>query len=96
MAYTIVTKKRFLNKVVRVLAYLESEWSKNVADDFLAILESKLHAIQHHPYIGRQTGLKNIRSLHVTKHNRIYYRVKGATIAVMNLFDTRRKNYPGQ
>jgi len=35
MAYQIILKKRFVNKLVKVLAYLEKEWSHKVAPPFL-------------------------------------------------------------
>ncbi len=35
MAYEIILKKRFTNKLIKVLAYLEQEWSQKVAADFL-------------------------------------------------------------
>ncbi len=35
MAYEIILKKRFTNKLVKVLAYLEKEWSQQVAANFL-------------------------------------------------------------
>jgi len=65
----------------------------NVPYEFLAILDSKLNALQKHPHIGGLTNIKDVRGIHVTKHNRMFYRVKGSTITVLNLFDTRRKNY---
>ena len=93
MAYKIVIKKRFTNKVINVLSYLEKEWGGNVPREFLVILDSKLNALQKHPRIGGLTNIKNVRGIHVTKHNRMYYKVEGNTITVLNLFDTRRKNY---
>lgn len=35
MAYEVVVKKRFTNKVQKVLEYLEKQWSQKVAADFL-------------------------------------------------------------
>jgi len=35
MAYQIILKKRFTNKVQKVLVYLKKEWSHKVATDFL-------------------------------------------------------------
>lgn len=95
MAYKIIIKKRFTNKLVRVLAYLEKEWSKKVADDFLAKVDFKINAIQHHPFIGSPTNIKNVRGVPVSRHNRMYYKVAGDEIIIINLFDTRRKSYPG-
>ncbi len=38
MAFQIITKKRFENKVTKLLAYLEKEWSDDVAINFKIIL----------------------------------------------------------
>jgi hypothetical protein len=38
MAYQIVVKKRFTNKVHKILTYLEKEWSYKIAEEFLLII----------------------------------------------------------
>lgn len=45
MAYEIILKKRFTNKLIKVLAYLEQEWSQKVAADFLKKNRSSSPAI---------------------------------------------------
>jgi plasmid stabilization system protein ParE len=96
MAKQIIYKKRFLNKLDKLLIYLEKEWNITVANEFLDKLEEKMYVIKLHPDIGNITLYKNIRSILVTKHNRVYYRVEEAQIAVVNMIDTRMnsKNNP--
>ena len=93
MAYRIVINKKFINSLTNVLSYLETEWNKKVADDFLNRVDQRINALQHHPYIGAQTKFKNVRGIHVTKHNRLYYKVSGNKVTIINLYDTRRKTY---
>jgi mRNA-degrading endonuclease YafQ of YafQ-DinJ toxin-antitoxin module len=93
MAYKIIVNKRFIATLSKVLAYLEKEWSKKIADDFLLKVDVRIDSLQHHPFIGGQTKFKGIRGIHVTKHNRMYYKVKGNKVTILNLYDTRRKNY---
>jgi plasmid stabilization system protein ParE len=95
MAHEIVFKKRFLNKLVHVLTYLESKWGKNMADEFLVKVDLKIQALSSHPYIGSPTKINNVRGVLITKHNRMYYKVTNNKIVIINLFDTRRKNYSG-
>jgi len=83
MAYEIVIKKRFTNKVLGVIDYLEKEWGKKVAQVFLDKVRTRINAIQSH--------VKNVRSTLITKHNRLYYRVVENKIYILNLYDTRRK-----
>ena len=42
MAYEIVLKKRFTNKLIKVLIYLEKEWSPEVASAFLQKIDHRL------------------------------------------------------
>ena len=93
MAYKIIINKRFIDRVSDLLIFLEEEWGKKVADDFVVKVDYKINSIQQHPYIGTLTRFKNVRGMNVTKHNRIYYKVKGNKVTILNLYDTRRKNY---
>ena len=89
MAYEIIVKKRFTAKVLRLLIYLEKEWSKTVADNFVAILEGRIETLSRQPYIGTPSGMKNVRTILISKHNRLYYRIKSNKIEIITLFDTR-------
>ncbi len=90
MAYKIIVKKRFTNKVVRLLYYLETEWGKTVADRFANKLEKRLDDLSGQPLVAIESEIfKNVRSILITKHNRLYYRIKDTTIEIVNLYDTR-------
>ena len=93
MAYKIVFNKKFIKSLNGVLNFLEQEWSKKTADDFLDKLDIRINSLQHHPFIGSLTKIKNVRGLHITGHNRMYYKVKNKKVTILNLYDTRRKNY---
>ena len=88
MAYEISFNKRFENKLVSLLAYLEKEWGKKVADDFLHKVDLRIISLQHHPFIGTLTTIKKVRGIHITKHNRIYYKVVNNKVTILNLYDT--------
>jgi plasmid stabilization system protein ParE len=90
MAQQIIYKKRFINKLNKLLLYLEREWSAAVANEFLDKLEDHLKKIKFYPTIGNLTSLKNTRSVLITKHNKIYYRVEKNKIVLINMIDTRR------
>ncbi len=90
MAYKIIVKKRFTNKVVRLLNYLETQWGKSVADNFLKKIENRLDTLSEQPFIGVPSDVsQSVRSILITKHNRLYYRIKGNRIEVVNMYDTR-------
>ena len=42
MAYRIIVKKRFTNRVQKVLTYLEKEWSHKVAVEFLLKIDRRI------------------------------------------------------
>ena len=90
MAYQIIVKKRFTNKIVRLLEYLETEWNKTVADNFLKEIDRRLHTLSEQPLMGvASNDDKTVRSILITKHNRLYYRIKVNTIEIVNMYDTR-------
>lgn len=90
MAYKIIQKKRFLNKVTSLLYYLETHWNYDVASDFLKILDIKLGQLSNYPFIGTSSQkIFGIRGLFITKHNTLYYRIENKKIVVINMIDTR-------
>ncbi len=76
MAYQIIVKKRFTNKVKKVLTYLEKEWSHKVAVEFLLKIDRRFELLAQQSYIGApSTKVKDIRGLLITRHNRLYYKI---------------------
>jgi plasmid stabilization system protein ParE len=92
MAYEIIINKRFSNKMLQTLDYLEEEWSHKTAIEFQDKVFFRLYMLQLNPFIGAPVGIANVRSILITKHNRIYYKVKGDKVIILNLYDTR-SNY---
>ncbi|MBK8496533.1 MAG: hypothetical protein IPL50_17205 [Chitinophagaceae bacterium] len=92
MDLQIVAKKRFLNSFQKITSRLNKEWSKKTAEDFNTIVIRKLDLIVSQPYIGKQTAVKNTRSVVVGKghQNKIYYRVEKSKLVIINMIDTRK------
>ena len=90
MENQIIYKKRFLNKLDKLLAYLEKEWNNTVGNKLLDKLEEKIKIIKSHPTIGSVTEIKNTRSILITIHNKVYYRIEKNKIVVLNMIDTRQ------
>lgn len=89
MAYQIIFTKRFSNKVVIVSKYLEKEWSFKVSTEFLAKVDEKIFSISLNPNIGSASKLAGIRKIGVTKHNRIYYRIKKEKVILLDFIETK-------
>jgi plasmid stabilization system protein ParE len=91
MALEIVTKKRYEKNLQKLLTFLVAEWGKNVAEDFLVVLYGKIEIAANQPLIGvGVTGKLNVRSILISKHNRLYYRIEKKKLIVLNIIDTRR------
>ncbi len=86
----VIYKKRFLNKLDKLLLYLEKEWNQKVGLNFIDILQKKIELIKTHPEIGAVTIYKNVRAILISKQNKIYYRVGKNKIEILNMIDTRR------
>jgi plasmid stabilization system protein ParE len=90
MVYKIIFKKRFHNKLQKLLVYIENEFGLLVAQRFAKQLDKKFITLQQQPFIGQPSlYLPPIRSIHAGKHNRLYYKVEGNKIIVINMYDTR-------
>lgn len=90
MAYQVIIKKRFTNKVQKVLAWLNKEWSVKVAEEFLEKVDYRIDILAIQPYAGApSTKVKDIRGLLITRHNKLYYKVKGDKVIILNMYDTR-------
>ena len=90
MAYKIRYNKTYLKELKVIAGWLEKKWSKKTADDFVKEVYNKIHNLSITPFAGTITQKSpDIRKLVITKHNKVYYRVKGNTITVLNLFETK-------
>ena len=90
MAYKIVPTLRFKKKTIKVLEFLEKEWSHKVAREFLLKIDKKFEILSTNPMIGRSSEkYKNVRAVLITPHNKMYYRIVSNKILILNLFDTR-------
>jgi plasmid stabilization system protein ParE len=91
MALKIITKKRYQNNLKKIVSYLVTNWNKEVAENFLDLLFTKYELLSSTPNIGMQVpSAKNIRSILITKHNKVYYKVEKEYLIIINVIDTRR------
>ncbi len=91
MAYKVIYKKRFSNKLIKLLEYLEKEWDDRVATNFLSKLEMRIDTLKEQPFVGKASSKKpGIRAILITKHNKLYYKLSNTKIIIINMYDTRR------
>jgi plasmid stabilization system protein ParE len=92
MESKIELKKRYINKLNLLLEYLNKEWNYKVASGFQKEIDRRILQLSLQPNIGVQsTKYANARSILISKHNRLVYKIKPATIVIIDLIDTRKK-----
>jgi plasmid stabilization system protein ParE len=91
MAYRIKINKKFEIESQKVYQYLAEEWSFKAADDFIENLYARIDQLSEVPLSGSPASRhKNVRKITLSKHNKVYYRVKGRTITVLSLFESKK------
>jgi plasmid stabilization system protein ParE len=74
-----------------VVDYLLLEWNEEIALRFIEVVEHKILHIKAHPFTGlRSQTNPNVRSISITKHNRLYYKITKDLLEIVNIFDTRQ------
>lgn len=91
MAYEIVWTENAVLDYKTIVEYLLYKWNEKVLDSFEKKLYHKLELIAQEPHIGiNSSKFQNVKSVLITKHNRLYYRFLENKIEVLNIFDTRQ------
>ncbi len=95
MALTIKWTEIALADYKQIVDYLLQKWPFSVALDFVNTVETRVKTLAQFPGIGiisqKEPG---IRSIILTKHNRLYYRFDNNLLEILAIFDTRQ--YPGK
>jgi len=90
----MATEIRWSNNAIKdyhsTIEYLLIAWNEETAVRFIEITEYKIRQISSHPHIGiRSFHADNVRSVLITRHNRLYYRIiSEEIIEIANIFDT--------
>jgi plasmid stabilization system protein ParE len=91
MALPVIWTVNAIEDYKLVIDYLLLEWPLPVAKKFVETIEKRIEVLSDFPNIGI-ASLKDpsIRSIILTKHNKLYYRVYSDKIEILNIFDTRQ------
>jgi len=75
-----------------VIDYLIENWGAQTAEKFIESVEQKLFLLSEFPFLGRLSPKGHpSRQLIISKHNKLIYEIKGDTIFVTEIFDTRQR-----
>jgi len=71
--------------------YISNKFGERVAETFEQKTVDFLDLLENFPELGVVEVLeKQIRSFQLTKQTRVFYRIKGERIIILNLFDVRQ------
>mgnify|MGYP003401792889 FL=1 len=91
MALQVVWTINALEDYRRIVDYLLIEWTLKVASDFIRTLEERVDTLRSFPNVGiASQKYPPIRSIVLTKHNKLYHRTGTDTIEILSIFDTRQ------
>ena len=86
----ITLSKTYLKSLDKLLLYLNEFWDITVSKRFVKKIDKRIATIAQQPHIGAKS-LKStkVRSVLVTKQNRLFYKIEKDTIHILDLIDTR-------
>lgn len=91
MAYRLDFTEKFERTSAKTARWLKKEWSFNLAQEFRDKLAMAIEKVISNPFIGKKSArFEDIRSVLVTKHNRLYYRITGNTITFLELIELKQ------
>ncbi len=91
MAFEVIWTTLAEEDFQKVIGYLQTKWSEDIASAFVNKVQRRIERLSTFPFSGLGSKKdKSIRSIVLTKHNRLYYRIKNEKIEVLNIFDTRQ------
>lgn len=91
MAYNVVWTDAAIEDYQNVIHYLVNNWSFEIASKFIDTTHEKIHTISLQPELGISSEIdNNIKSVLITKHNRLFYKIYPSRIDLLNIFDTRQ------
>ena len=91
MAYRVVATVRFERSSAKTTKWLKKEWSAKSAEKFKEKLAVAIEKVTKNPTTGKMSRkYKDIRSVLVTKHNRLYYQISDTTITFLELIELKQ------
>ena len=85
-------RKKARQRLQEIYEFLLEHWGERVADNFLSTVDRDLELLLLFPDLGiTSIDEPRVRQFLITKHNWLIYTVKGDTIIVVNIRDTRRR-----
>ena len=89
MVKTISWKPKASQQYHEIIRYLKAEFSEAVAEKFVRRVTEKTELLARYPESGQPTRYKTIRRKKIGRYNYFYYRISGAKIIILFIWDGR-------
>jgi plasmid stabilization system protein ParE len=91
MVKSIIFSQTAHRDLGNIINFLRKEASEQAAHNFAKKMKTKIALLEKYPEIGRPSVKSNhIRSVRIDRYNHLFYRVKGSTLYIVRLFDSRQ------
>ena len=91
MAYRLDFTEQFEITTAKTAKWLKKEWSFKSAQSFQDKLAVAIEKVVSNPFIGQRSGkFEDVRSVLVTRYNRLYYRITDTTITFLELVELKQ------
>lgn len=91
MGLRIVWTENALEDFHTIVDYLLKNWSYPVSKKFIQIVQKRVTILSGSPTIGVAfRKFSDVRSIVLTRHNKLYYSYDEETLTVLNIFDSRQ------
>ena len=96
MANKVVLSNRFNQKLAMIYAYIENNFSAGLAKELVEKIDLKILIASHHPGIGvASSKMPGVYKISVSRYYKIYYRLKGNQVVMLDLLGTTIRNQDG-
>lgn len=91
MVTQIIWRKKALNFVKDTAIYLEAEFSRQTANNFVESVTVAIDKIVKNPQSYRKAPkTKSVHFINIDKNRQMFYRVHGKTLIISAFFNTRQ------
>jgi plasmid stabilization system protein ParE len=91
MAHRLDFTEQFEKSTAKTAKWLKKEWSFKLAQEFRDKLAVAIEKVISNPFIGKRSHkFEDVRSILVTPHNRLYYRITDTTITFLEIIELKQ------
>jgi plasmid stabilization system protein ParE len=91
MHYQVSISERAQNNLVKILLYLQTEWSLKIRNRFYDKFLKDVQLVSQNPYLFPIIDFdRDVRRCMITKHNALYFRLVNQEVEIITVHDVRQ------